>query len=69
MVIEEKFVGKHDVPALLAVGLEGVFGFSILSLLLIPMYHIPPVDNSTNRFEVRRHHRRARTIGCVSLRV
>ncbi|MBN3305923.1 S35F6 protein, partial [Amia calva] len=41
MVLEEKFVYKHDVHPLRAVGTEGFFGFVILSLLLIPMYFIP----------------------------
>lgn len=41
MVYEEKFLSKYDVPALVAVGCEGLFGFVILSLLLIPMAYIP----------------------------
>lgn len=41
MVIEEKFVTRYNVPALLAVGWEGTFGFLTLSLILIPMYWIP----------------------------
>ncbi|XP_019392798.1 PREDICTED: solute carrier family 35 member F6 [Crocodylus porosus] len=41
MVLEEKFVYKHDVHPLRAVGTEGLFGFVILTLLLIPMYFIP----------------------------
>lgn len=40
MVLEEKFVYKHDVHPLRAVGTEGLFGFVVLSLLLIPMYFI-----------------------------
>jgi drug/metabolite transporter (DMT)-like permease len=40
-VYEEKYIKKHSIPALLAVGLEGLFGMVILSLLLIPMYYIP----------------------------
>ncbi|KAM9778436.1 solute carrier family 35 member F6 [Syngnathus typhle] len=40
MVLEEKFVDKHDVHPLRAVGTEGFFGFFVLSLLLIPMYFI-----------------------------
>ena len=49
MVWEEKFVTKHNVPALQAVGWEGIFGFTTLSLLLVPMYFLrvgPPF--STN---------------------
>lgn len=40
MVLEEKFVYKHDVHPLRAVGTEGFFGFFVLSLLLIPFYFI-----------------------------
>ncbi|KAG7267177.1 hypothetical protein CRUP_008998 [Coryphaenoides rupestris] len=47
MVLEEKFVYKHDVHPLKAVGTEGLFGFTVLSLLLIPMYFIP-VGTFTN---------------------
>ncbi|XP_050692656.1 solute carrier family 35 member F6-like isoform X1 [Eriocheir sinensis] len=36
MVVEEKFVTKHDVPPLLAVGWEGVFGFIMMTILLVP---------------------------------
>lgn len=51
MVFEEKFVSSNDIPALQAVGWEGVFGFSVLSLLLIPMYyiHVPsPFNNNAH---------------------
>lgn len=49
MVVEEKFVAGLDIPSLQAVGWEGVFGFSVLSLLLIPMYFIPvPETFSSN---------------------
>ncbi|KAG1664858.1 Solute carrier family 35 member F6 [Nymphon striatum] len=41
MVYEEKFISKHNVPPLQAVGWEGFFGFSILAILLVPMYYIP----------------------------
>lgn len=40
MVYEERFVARMEIPALQAVGWEGFFGFSVLSLLLIPMYYI-----------------------------
>lgn len=40
MVYEQKFVMKYDVPALMAVGLEGLFGMLTLSLLIIPMHWI-----------------------------
>ncbi|XP_063850491.1 solute carrier family 35 member F6-like isoform X2 [Scylla paramamosain] len=40
MVIEEKFVLGHDVPPLLAVGWEGVFGFTIMTILIIPFNFI-----------------------------
>ncbi|XP_042301590.1 solute carrier family 35 member F6 [Sceloporus undulatus] len=48
MVLEEKFVYKHDVHPLRAVGTEGFFGFVILSLLLVPMYFIPGGSFSGN---------------------
>ncbi|GAU97693.1 hypothetical protein RvY_08944 [Ramazzottius varieornatus] len=41
MVYEEKFLTKYDVPALVAVGLEGFFGFTVLAFLLIPMAYMP----------------------------
>jgi drug/metabolite transporter (DMT)-like permease len=51
MVTEQKFLTQYDVPALLAVGLEGLFGMVILSVLLIPMYYIHvPSTFSTNPY-------------------
>jgi drug/metabolite transporter (DMT)-like permease len=41
MVVEEKLIGANDLPALKVVGLEGIFGFTILSVLLVVMYFIP----------------------------
>jgi len=41
MAYEEKYVNKHNVPPLAAVGWEGFFGLSVLSVLLIPMYFLP----------------------------
>ncbi|GAB5364966.1 hypothetical protein AAMO2058_001015700 [Amorphochlora amoebiformis] len=41
MVVEEKFLSKYDVAPLQAVGWEGFWGLSVLSILLIPMYWIP----------------------------
>ncbi|XP_028253970.1 solute carrier family 35 member F6 [Parambassis ranga] len=52
MVLEEKFVYKHDVHPLRAVGTEGFFGFFILSLLLIPMYFIHVGNFSNNPRQV-----------------
>ncbi|XP_056284074.1 solute carrier family 35 member F6 [Pseudoliparis swirei] len=52
MVLEEKFVYKHDVHPLRAVGTEGFFGFFVLSLLLIPMYFIHVGEFSGNTREV-----------------
>ncbi|XP_031717506.1 solute carrier family 35 member F6 [Anarrhichthys ocellatus] len=52
MVLEEKFVYKHDVHPLRAVGIEGFFGFFVLSLLLIPMYFIPVGDFGSNPRQV-----------------
>jgi len=42
MVVEEKFIGGYDIPALQVVGLEGLFGFCVLSLILVGVYFIPP---------------------------
>lgn len=52
MVLEEKFVYKHDVHPLRAVGTEGFFGFVVLSLLLIPMYFIHVGNFSNNPRQV-----------------
>lgn len=41
MTIEEKLIKKYKVPPLQAVGWEGIFGFSVLCLAMIPMYFIP----------------------------
>ena len=40
MVLEEKFINSRQVSPLQVVGWEGFFGFTILSLLCIPMYFI-----------------------------
>ena len=37
VVYEERFIGKYNIPALQAVGWEGLFGFMTLGLLLIPV--------------------------------
>ncbi|XP_055326910.1 solute carrier family 35 member F6 [Sitodiplosis mosellana] len=55
MVYEEKFVAGLDIPALQAVGYEGLFGFATLGALLVPFYYIkvgPPFsDNTTGSLE------------------
>lgn len=58
MTIEEKLIKKYKVPPLQAVGWEGIFGFSVLCLAMIPMYfipwHLPATRNiwqQTPRFE------------------
>lgn len=40
MVVEEKFITKHNVPPLLCVGWEGLFGFCIMTILIIPFNFI-----------------------------
>ena len=40
-IIEEKLLKKYKVPPLQAVDWEGLFGFIIICLLLLPMYLIP----------------------------
>ena len=44
MCVEEIFVGGRDVPPLLAVGLEGMFGMGVLSCVLVGMYYLPGVS-------------------------
>lgn len=55
MVVEEKYVAGKDIPALQAVGWEGVFGFIGIGLLMIPFNFIqapPPfADNSRGTLE------------------
>ena len=41
MTFEEKIIKKYQVPPLQGVGWEGIFGFSVLIILLFPMYFIP----------------------------
>ena len=41
MTVEEKIVKKYKVPPLQGIGWEGIFGFSILFVLLFPMFFIP----------------------------
>ncbi|XP_075915410.1 solute carrier family 35 member F6-like isoform X2 [Petromyzon marinus] len=48
MVVEEKLIHKDDIHPLQAVGNEGLFGFTILSLLLVPAYFVPAGGFSTN---------------------
>ncbi|KAM9435330.1 solute carrier family 35 member F6 [Clarias gariepinus] len=52
MVLEEKFIYKHNVHPLKAVGTEGFFGFVILTILLIPMFYIPAGNFGTNPRQV-----------------
>uniref|UniRef100_A0A0N5ADW8 Solute carrier family 35 member F6 n=1 Tax=Syphacia muris TaxID=451379 RepID=A0A0N5ADW8_9BILA len=40
VVVEQKVLKEYDVPPLLAVGLEGLFGMTVLTFLLIPMFYI-----------------------------
>uniref|UniRef100_A0A0N5ADW1 CRT-like domain-containing protein n=1 Tax=Syphacia muris TaxID=451379 RepID=A0A0N5ADW1_9BILA len=53
MVVEQKILSGADVPALLAVGFEGIFGFIILTILMIPMYYIK-VPSSFSKLPERR---------------
>ena len=51
MVTEQKFLIQYDVPALLAVGLEGLFGMIIMTGLLVPLYYIhAPTTFSQNPY-------------------
>jgi hypothetical protein len=40
-VVEEKFIGGWNIPALLVVGTEGVFGFTMLSLITLALNFVP----------------------------
>ena len=40
MIVEEHVMTKYNAPALKAVGYEGIFGASILGLLLTPLYYL-----------------------------
>lgn len=55
MVIEEKLIAGQDIPALQAVGWEGIFGFIGICLLMIPLNFIhasPPfADNPRGTLE------------------
>ncbi|KAL6265703.1 hypothetical protein P5V15_002506 [Pogonomyrmex californicus] len=55
MVVEEKYVGQQDIPALQAIGWEGIFGFVGISIAIIPLNYItvpPPfADNSRGTLE------------------
>ena len=41
LTYEEKFITKYKVPVLHVLGLEGIFGFHFMSVLLLIMYFIP----------------------------
>lgn len=55
MVVEEKFIAGQNIPALQAVGWEGIFGFIFICLLMVPLNFIkasPPfADNSRGTME------------------
>ncbi|XP_046335261.1 solute carrier family 35 member F6-like [Haliotis rufescens] len=40
VILEQRFVKKHDIDPLVAIGLEGMFGFILLIILLIPFYFV-----------------------------
>jgi len=54
MVLEEKFVSKSNVAPLQAVGWEGLFGMTVLGVLLLPMYFIhikgAPIEDTIDAF-------------------
>jgi len=51
MVVEEKFVGKYNVPPLQVVGNEGAWGVVVTTVLLFILYWIPPVRNIDNSID------------------
>ncbi|KHJ74990.1 hypothetical protein OESDEN_25394, partial [Oesophagostomum dentatum] len=40
LVLEQKYLHKHDVEPLFAVGLEGIYGLVLLIICLVPLYFI-----------------------------
>ncbi|CAH2035358.1 unnamed protein product, partial [Iphiclides podalirius] len=48
MVYEEKYVAGLNIPSMQAVGWEGIFGFSILSALLVIFYWVPAPSHFGN---------------------
>ncbi|XP_030833040.1 solute carrier family 35 member F6 [Strongylocentrotus purpuratus] len=52
MIIEEVFLKKRAYPPLQVVGMEGIFGFFILGLIVLPvLYFIPDENAYTGRYE------------------
>lgn len=51
MCVEEKFVGGYNIPALQAVGWEGIWGFTVLCSALVVMNFIPDNSKPTCKFE------------------
>jgi len=47
MVVEEKLVSGRGIHALQAVGWEGVWGFGVLSCVLVGMFYAPGLDGFT----------------------
>ncbi|CAF1291902.1 unnamed protein product [Adineta steineri] len=47
VVYEERFIGKYNIPALQAVGWEGIFGFLTLGLVLVPFSYIHMTGSNT----------------------
>ncbi|VDK61444.1 unnamed protein product [Anisakis simplex] len=66
MVAEQKLLADCDVPALFAVGLEGIFGFLILSILMIPISVYTP-ENALDAFEAM--HDSGELVGALCLTV
>jgi len=48
MVVEEKAISKYNVPALLVPGFEGLFGLTMMIILLIIFYYLPHLNGLTN---------------------
>jgi len=56
MVVEEKLLDKYHVPALQAVGMEGVFGFGFMLTLLIIFQNVPGLPCKESDAECDPHH-------------
>lgn len=55
VVAQEKFIRKFETPEFLLVGLEGIFGATILGILLVPMYFVHiggyPIEDAGDAWE------------------
>ncbi|XP_059140313.1 solute carrier family 35 member F6-like [Physella acuta] len=51
MIIEELFLKKRNFPPLQVVGMEGVFGFLLMTFIILPSMYFIPGSDADNRYE------------------